>query len=78
MRRLLSHRHASGFAPLIRLFLVVQMPDARHVRRVSVLLGPIDRFLLGFARVRGMISMIFDDIILNRAASGRPLGRGSM
>jgi hypothetical protein len=38
---------------------------------------PIDRFSLRFERTEHMVRMIFDDIILNRAPLGRPLGRAS-
>ena len=50
-------------------FLVIQMPNARDKRSVTVRFGPIDCFFLGFESAELMVRMVFDYIILN----GRPL-----
>ncbi len=53
---------------MIGLVLVAQMPDPRDVCGVSVLLGPIDRLFLGLKGRQNMVGVIFDNVILDRAA----------
>ena len=73
---LLAYR-ALGYAPLVRFLLVIQMPNARDVRSVPVLLRPFDCFALRFEGGEDMIRVILNHIIVDRAALGRPFGRGS-
>ena len=51
---------------MVRLFLVVQMPDARDQGRMTVTPGPFDGFLLRFESRPHMIGMVIDDIVVDR------------
>jgi hypothetical protein len=53
---------------MVRLFLVVQMPDARDKRRVTVTPGPLDGFLLRLESRQHMVGMVLDDIVVDRIA----------
>src|SRR5690349_2512159 len=55
-------------APVVRLLLVVQVPDACNQRSVPVLLRPVDRSLLRVENGKGMIRVILDNVVLNWAA----------
>jgi len=53
---------------MIRVRLVIQVPDASDKGSVTVCLRPIDCFLLRSESSELVIHMVFDDIIVN----GRP------
>jgi hypothetical protein len=52
---------------VIRFLLVIQVPDASHVRSVAVFPRPVDRFVLRFEGCEDMIRMVFDHIIVDMA-----------
>jgi hypothetical protein len=62
------HANRSGFAPVIRPFLIIQMPDTRDQRFVAVPFGPLDGLVLGFGIMQNMVGMVFDHVILNGVA----------
>ena len=64
-------------APVIWLFLVVQVPDASDMRRVPRLLRPFDCFVLGLEGLKDMVRVVFNDVILYGLPSGRPFGLAS-
>jgi hypothetical protein len=53
------------------------VPDASDKRSMALAFRPIDRFSLRFEGAEHMVRMVFDDIIVDMAPSGLPLGRGS-
>ena len=55
-------------APVIWLFLVVQVPDASDMRRVPGLLRPFNCFVLGLEGLKDMFRVVFNDVILYGAA----------
>ena len=59
--------------PVIRLFLIVQVPDASNQRRMPLSFCPVDGFSLRLGRVKHIVPMIFDYIIFDRAAFGAAL-----
>ena len=58
---------------MVRLFLVVHMPDARDERMVSFFLRPGDGFMLCFERGQHMVRMILDNIIVDVRSLLTPL-----
>jgi len=64
-------------APVIWHFLVVQVPDASDMRRVTGLLRPFDCFVLGLEGLKDMVRVVFNDVILYGAALWRPFGLAS-
>jgi hypothetical protein len=62
---------------MVRLFLVVQVPHARHQRGVALALSPLDRFVLRLEGGEYVVRRILDDIVIDRITSLRPLGRAS-
>jgi hypothetical protein len=63
-------------APVVRLLLVVEMANAGDVRRVAILLGPINCFVLSLEARKRMIGVVFNDIVGNRASFGSSLRMG--
>src|SRR5215472_12116785 len=55
-------------APVIRLHLVIQVPNARNQRRVPVLLRPIDCPFLRMENSKGVVGMILDHVIFDSTA----------
>jgi hypothetical protein len=55
---------------MVRVLLVVQVPDASNKRSVALRFRPIDCFFLSLEGAEFVVRMIFDYIILN----GRPFG----
>jgi len=55
---------------MVRVLLVIQVPDASDKRSVALRFRPIDCFFLSFESAELVVRMIFDYIILN----GRPFG----
>ena len=53
---------------MIRLHLVIQVPDARNQRRVPVLLRPIDCPFLRMENSKGVVGMILDHVIFDSTA----------
>jgi hypothetical protein len=53
---------------MIRLFLIIQMPDASDERVVPLTLCPVDGFSLRLKSFEDVIRMVFYDIILNGAS----------
>ena len=53
---------------MVRVLLVIQVPDASDKGIVTLRFRPIDCFFLGFESAQLMVRMVFDYIILN----GRP------
>ena len=60
-------------APVIWLFLVVQLPDASDMRGVPGLLRPFDCFVLGLEGLKDMVRVVFNNVILYKAALWPPL-----
>jgi hypothetical protein len=50
---------------MVRVFLIVQMPDASDKGNVTFRFRPIDRFFLSFKSTGHMVRMVFHYIILN-------------
>jgi hypothetical protein len=50
------------------------VPDARDQGFVAVLIGPLDRFELGFAGMQNMVGMILNYIIGDGVALRSPFG----
>jgi hypothetical protein len=69
-------RFAFGRAPVIRLLLIVQVPDASNKRGVALTFRRIDRFSLGFEGAN-VVCMVFDEIIVDMAPLRTALGRAS-
>jgi hypothetical protein len=59
---------------VIRLLLIIQVPDASDKRGVTLTFRPIGRFFLRFEGAEYVVGMIFDDIILDRAPLRAALG----
>lgn len=59
---------------MIRLFLVIQTPDARHVRRMTMLFRSFDGGLLRLEGCHGMVGMVLNNKILDRTALRLSLG----
>jgi hypothetical protein len=49
---------------MVRIFLVIEVPDASDKGMVIVRLRPIDCFLLSFEVAKHVVCMVFDYIIL--------------
>jgi hypothetical protein len=72
-----SHRRARlDSPPVVRPFLVVEVPDAGDVRRVAIPLRPGDRFILPSARVKDVVGVIFDNVVIDAGAIGPTLRAG--
>jgi hypothetical protein len=65
---------ALGRPPVIRLLLIIQIPDASNKRGVALTFRPIDRFSLRFEGAEHVVRMVFDDIIVNMAPLRATLG----
>lgn len=52
-------------SPMVGVFSVVQMSDARDQRGVAFTHCPLDRLFLGRECAEDMIGMVFDDIIVD-------------
>jgi len=63
---------------MVRVLLVIQVPNAGDKRRMAFCLGPIDCFFLSFESAEFVVGMIFDYVILNGSPLRAPLGRASM
>jgi hypothetical protein len=61
---------------VVRPFLVVEVPDAGDVRRVAIPLRPGDRFILPSARVKDVVGVIFDNVVIDAGAIGPTLRAG--
>jgi hypothetical protein len=59
---------------VIRLLLVIQMPDASDERGVAPTFCPIDRFSLLLERAEHVVGVVFDNEIVNRSPFRAPLG----
>ena len=70
----LRSEFALGRPPMIRLLLIVQMPDASDMRGVAVLLRPIDRFPLRFEGAECVVHVVFHDIVVDMATLRAALG----
>ena len=62
---------------MVRVLLVIQMPDASDKRSVPLRFRPIDCFFLSFESAELVVRMIFDYIILNGRPFRAALGRAS-
>jgi hypothetical protein len=60
--------------PVIRLLLIVHVPDASDKRSMALAPRPIDRFSLRSESGEHMVGMVFDDIIVDSASLGPALG----
>ena len=58
---------------MVRLLLIVQMPDAGDERMVSLFPRPIDRLMLRFERRQCVVRVVLDYIVINMAAFGPAL-----
>ena len=54
--------------PVIRVLLIIQVPDPSDKGRVAILFCPLDRFVLCSERAEDLVGVIFDDIIVDRVA----------
>jgi len=61
---------------MIRFFLVVEMANTGAMRRVSILLRPVDCFVLCFERGQCVVGVIFDNIIVDVTTLGSAFGSG--
>jgi len=61
---------------MIWLLLIVQVPHASHVGRVTFFSRPLDSFLLGPKDAERVISMILYNVVRNWTAFGPPLRAG--
>jgi hypothetical protein len=52
---------------VIRLLLIIQVPDASNQGAVTLTFRPIDRFSLRFEGAEHVVRMVFDDIIVDMA-----------
>ena len=59
---------------MIRLLLIIQVPHASYMRRVSVAFRPIDRFPLRFKGAERLVGVVFHNIFLDMATLGAALG----
>ena len=59
---------ASDGPPVVWVFLVVQVPNPRDMRRVPVGLRPVDRFLLRAGGLQDVVSVILDDVVIDTRA----------
>ena len=59
---------------MIRVLLVIQVPDASDKRGVARTFRPIDRFSLRFEGAEHVVRMVFDDIIVDMAPLRAALG----
>jgi hypothetical protein len=59
---------------VIRLLLIVKVPDASDKRGVALTFRPIDRFLLRFEGAEHVVGVVFDDIIVDGVAVRAALG----
>ena len=59
---------------MVRVFLIVQMPDASDKGNVTFRFRPIDRFFLSFKSTEHMVRMVFDDIMVDTVSLGVALG----
>jgi hypothetical protein len=57
---------------MIGLLLVVQVSDASDQRCMTLFLCPLNCFSLGFESRKGMVRVIFDDVIIDVAAVWSP------
>jgi hypothetical protein len=64
-----------GYAPVISLLLVVQVPNASDMGSMAVLLRPLDGFPLRLEAGEDVVGMILDNIMVPLVAA---LGRGSI
>jgi hypothetical protein len=60
--------------PVIGFLLIVEMANAGDMRRMAVLLRPIDCFSLCFERSERVVGVIFNYIIVNMGTFGTALG----
>jgi hypothetical protein len=58
---------------VIRLLLIVQVPDVSDKRSTALAFRPIDRFSLRSEGAEHMVGMVFDDIIVDMAPLGPAL-----
>jgi hypothetical protein len=73
-----SRNPALNRPPVVRDFLIVQMPDTRYVGRVPLTLRPGDGLCLTLECFEHAIPLFLDDIVHNSGPFRRPLGRPSM
>jgi hypothetical protein len=59
---------------VISFFLIVEMANAGDMRRMAVLLRPVDCFCLCFERSECVVGVVFDYIIVNMGTFGAALG----
>jgi hypothetical protein len=68
----LKHPRESGWRPLasspvVRIFLVAEVPDPGDEWLIAFLAGPGDGLALVLERGQHMVGMVFDDVIVDRA-----------
>jgi hypothetical protein len=63
-----------SFPPVIGFLLVVQVPEASDVSRMTVLLRPLDRFMLRLTRGKDAVSVILNYVVGNVSALLPTLG----
>jgi len=61
---------------MVRIFLVIEVPDASDEWMVTILLRPIDCFFLSFKSAEHVVRMVFDHIIVNVRSFRAALGTG--
>jgi hypothetical protein len=59
---------------MVRILLVIQVPDASDKGSVTLRFRPIDCFFLGLESTELVVRMVFDYIILNSRPFGAALG----
>jgi hypothetical protein len=74
MGRSPDQRFTLGRPPLIRLLLIIQVPDASDKRGVALALRPSNRFSLRFEGAEYVVRMVFNDIVVNVAPLRAALG----
>jgi YidB-like protein len=71
-----SNGRPLGCAPVISLFLIVQVPNASDVRDVSIFLRPFDRFVLSLEGGEDIVRMVFNHIVVDMSAFWPTFGPG--
>ena len=61
---------------MVRIFLVIEVPDASDKGMVTIRLRPIDCFFLSFKSAEHVVRMVFDYIIINVRFFRAALGTG--
>ena len=69
-----DQRFALGRAPVVRLLLIIQVPDASDKRGMVLTFRPSDCFSLRFEGAEHVVRMVFDDIIVDMAPLRAALG----